>query len=146
MKNAGDILREKGRDIYTTTPDTMVYEALEKMAEKDVGALVVFENDEMVGLISERDYARKVILKKRFSHDTPVADIMSENVVTVSPHTDLEICMELITKHRVRHLPVVEENDKIVGIVSIGDIVKGIIEHKEYIIDQLEKYIKGHPG
>jgi CBS domain-containing protein len=145
MKNARDILREKGKDIHTTTPEATVYEALAKMAEKDVGALIVFDNDRMVGLISERDYARKVILKQKFSKDTAVAEIMSKDVITVSPGTDLEICMELITRHRVRHLPVVD-NEKVVGIVSIGDIVKGIIEHKEHTIEQLEKYIKGHPG
>jgi CBS domain-containing protein len=145
MRNAEDILREKGRDIFTTSPAASVYEALEKMAEKDVGALLVYEEDRMVGLISERDYARKVILNDKFSRDTPVSDIMSPDVVTVGPATDLETCMELITRHRVRHLPVVKE-DRVVGIVSIGDIVKGIVEHKEYIIDQLKKYIKGHPG
>lgn len=146
MINAGDILREKGKDIYSTTPEATVYEALAKMAEKDVGALLVFENDRMVGLISERDYARKVILKRKFSKDTAVAEIMSTEVITVDPGTDLETCMELITRHRVRHLPVVDDGGEVVGIVSIGDIVKGIIEHKQHIIEQLEKYIKGHPG
>ena len=145
MKNAGDILREKGTDIFTISPEAKVYEALEKMAEKDIGALLVFEGKRLVGLISERDYARKVILKNKFSKDTPVSDIMSRDVLTVEPYTDLETCMELITEHRVRHLPVVKD-DEVVGIVSIGDIVKGIIEHKEYIIDQLKKYIKGQPG
>jgi CBS domain-containing protein len=145
MKNAGDLLKEKGSDIYTVTPDATVYDALAKMAEKDVGALVVIEGEELAGLISERDYARKVILKDKFSKDTLVGEIMTGEVVTVDPGTDLEICMELITVHRVRHLPVIKDND-LIGIVSIGDIVKGIIEHKEFIIEQLEKYIKGHPG
>jgi CBS domain-containing protein len=145
MRNARDILREKGKDIFTTTPQATVYEALTKMAEKDVGALMVFENDRLTGLISERDYARKVILKHKFSKDTAVAEIMSTNVITVTPLTNLETCMELITRHRVRHLPVVDD-DKVVGIISIGDIVKGIIEHKEHIIEQLEKYIQGQPG
>ncbi len=145
MKNAADILREKGTDIFTTKPETSVYEALEKMAEKDVGALLVYEDEKMVGLISERDYARKVILKNKFSRDTPVSDIMSADVVTVEPATDLETCMELITEHRVRHLPVVE-GGRVAGIVSIGDIVKGIVEHKEFLIEQLKKYIKGVPG
>jgi len=145
MKNAGDILREKGADTYTTEPTSTVYHALEQMADKDVGALLVFEGGRMVGLISERDYARKVILKNKFSKDTRVADIMSQDVITVAPTTDLETCMELITHHRVRHLPVVADGD-VVGIVSIGDIVKGIIEHKEFIIAQLETYIKGGQG
>ena len=142
MKNAGDILREKGAETYTTDPASTVFHALELMAAKDIGALLVFEGGRMVGLISERDYARKVILKHKFSKDTPVADIMTRDVITVTPSTDLETCMELITNHRVRHLPVVE-NDQVVGIISIGDIVKGIIEHKEFIIAQLETYIKG---
>jgi len=145
MKNAGDILRGKGTQTYTTDPGSTVFQALEQMADKDVGALLVFDGDRMVGLISERDYARKVILKNKVSKDTPVADIMSTEMVTVSPSTDLETCMQLITEHRVRHLPVVEDG-RVVGIVSIGDIVKGIIEHKEFIITQLEKYIKGSPG
>jgi CBS domain-containing protein len=145
MRNAGDILREKGSAIFTIGPQATVYEALEKMAAKDIGALLVFEGERMVGLISERDYARKVILKHKFSKDTPVSDIMSGDVITVDHHTDLEHCMELITAHRVRHLPVVQD-DEVVGIISIGDIVKGIIEHKEFIIEQLKKYIKGHPG
>jgi CBS domain-containing protein len=145
MKNAGDILRGKGTETYTTDPGSTVFQALEQMADKDVGALLVFDGDRMVGLISERDYARKVILKNKFSKDTPVADIMSTEMITVSPATDLETCMQLITEHRVRHLPVVEDG-RVVGIVSIGDIVKGIIEHKEFIITQLEKYIKGSPG
>ena len=142
MKNAGDILREKGVETFTTDPASSVLHALELMAAKDIGALLVFEGDRMVGLITERDYARKVILMHKFSKDTPVADIMTKDVITVTPSTDLETCMELITNHRVRHLPVVE-NDQVVGIISIGDIVKGIIEHKEFIIAQLETYIKG---
>lgn len=145
MKNAGDLLKEKGSDIYTVPPDASVYDALTKMAEKDVGALLVMEGGKMAGLISERDYARKVILKDKFSKETLVEEIMTGEVITVEPGTDLEICMELITVHRVRHLPVVQDGD-LIGIVSIGDIVKGIIEHKEFIIEQLEKYIKGHPG
>lgn len=145
MRNADDILREKGSEVFTTEPDAKVYEALKKMAEKDVGALLVYEGDRMVGLISERDYARKVILKNKFSKDTPVAEIMSADVVTVEPGTDLETCMQLVTEHRVRHLPVVED-DSVVGIVSIGDIVKGIIGHKEHLIKQLKNYIKGKPG
>jgi CBS domain-containing protein len=145
MKNAGDILREKGAETYTTDPASTVFHALEQMAAKDVGALLVFDGGRMVGLISERDYARKVILKNKFSKDTPVAEIMSKEMITVTPATDLETCMELITHHRVRHLPVVADGE-VVGIVSIGDIVKGIIEHKEFIIAQLETYIKGGQG
>jgi len=115
---------------------------LQQMAEKDVGALIVFEGDQMVGLISERDYARKIVLKNKFSRETAVAEIMTRDVVTVSPGKNLEECMELITHHRVRHLPVLED-ERVLGIISIGDIVKGIIGHKEFIIEQLEYYIKG---
>jgi CBS domain-containing protein len=96
----------------------------------------------MVGLISERDYARKIVLKNKFSRETAVSEIMSRDVVTVAPDKNLEECMEVISEHRVRHLPVVEE-DRVLGIISIGDVVKGIIDHKEFIIEQLEYYIKG---
>jgi len=142
MKTARDLLREKGTQIYSTSPDATVYDALQQMAEKNVGALIVFEGDRMVGLISERDYARKIVLKNKFSLETAVAEIMSRDVVAVPPDKNLEECMELITNQRVRHLPVVED-DRVIGIISIGDIVKGIIEHKEFIIEQLEYYIKG---
>jgi CBS domain-containing protein len=138
-----DILREKGDRVYGTSPDATVYEALQKMDRYDVGALVVFDGDKMVGIISERDYARKMILKGKHSQDTPVRDIMTTAVTTVTPDKNLEECMELFTDKRTRHLPVIE-NDRLTGIISIGDIVKGIIEHKEFVIEELEKYIKGH--
>jgi len=142
MYTVRDVLREKGAQVHTTTPDTTVYEALKVMAEKNLGALVVFEKGEMVGIISERDYARKMILRGKHSQDTPVAEIMTTRVTTVTPDQNLEICMELISDKHVRHLPVIEE-ERVVGIISIGDIVKGIISHKESVIEQLEKYIKG---
>jgi CBS domain-containing protein len=142
MKTARDLLREKGTQVYSTSPDASVYDALQQMADKNIGALIVFEGDRMVGLISERDYARKIVLKNKFSRETAVAEIMSRDVVTVSPDRNLEECMEVITARRVRHLPVVED-DHVLGIISIGDIVKGIIEHKEFVIEQLEYYIKG---
>lgn len=142
MRTVRDILREKGSEVASIAPDATVYEALSLMAEKNIGGLVVLENDRITGLISERDYARKVILKGKHSQDTPVRQIMTEKVITVDPTVNLDKCMELITYHRVRHLPVVE-NDNLVGIISIGDIVKGIITHKEFIIEQLEHYIKG---
>ncbi|MFZ0612278.1 MAG: CBS domain-containing protein [Desulfobacterales bacterium] len=142
MKTARDLLREKGSQIYSTAPDATVYDALQLMAEKNIGALIVFDGDRLIGLISERDYARKIVLKNKFSRETAVADIMTRDVVTVAPDKNLEDCMELITRHRVRHLPVIE-NDHVLGIISIGDIVKGIIDHKEFVIEQLEYYIKG---
>jgi CBS domain-containing protein len=142
MKIIKDILEAKGHEVYTISPDATVYEALNLMAEKNVGALVILEGETLAGLISERDYARKVILKGKFSKDTPVHEIMSREPVIVTMDDDLEQCMELMTDNRVRHLPVVEER-RLIGIISIGDVVKGIIDHKEFIIQQLEKYIKG---
>ncbi len=142
MKTVRDILREKGDTVYSIAPDATVYEALALMADKNIGGLVVLEKDQIVGLISERDYARKVILKEKHSQDTPVRKIMATNVITVDPDKDIEECMELMTDHRIRHLPVIAD-EKLSGIISIGDIVKEIITHKEYIIEQLENYIKG---
>jgi CBS domain-containing protein len=142
MKIVRDILTGKGFEVYTISPDAMVYEALQMMADKNVGALMVVSNNEVEGMISERDYARKVALKGKFSKDIPVRDIMTTHIVKVNPFQDIESCMELMSDKHVRHLPVVE-NDRIVGIISIGDIVKAIIEHKEEIINQLENYIKG---
>ncbi len=142
MRNVRDILREKGDAVYSISPDDTVYNALKLMAGKNVGALLVFEGDRLAGLISERDYARKIVLKDKFSKETRVREIMTADVVTVTPDMDLEECMELITNRRLRHLPVIEEG-RVVGIISIGDIVKGIIDHKEYVIGQLENYIKG---
>lgn len=142
MKTVKDILRAKGSKVYSISPDATVYEALNRMADKNVGALLVLELEQIVGLISERDYARKTILMGRFSKETAVKEIMTTNVITVGPGEDLEKCMELFTDKHVRHLPVIED-EKIIGIISIGDVVKGVIDHKEFIIQEQEKYIKG---
>jgi CBS domain-containing protein len=142
MKTVKDILRAKGSKVYSISPHATVYEALNRMADTNVGALLVLEVEQIVGLISERDYARKTILKGRFSKETAVKDIMTTNVITVGPGEDLEKCMELFTDKHVRHLPVIED-EKIIGIISIGDVVKGVIDHKEFIIQEQEKYIKG---
>jgi CBS domain-containing protein len=142
MKTVKDILGAKGSKVYSISPDATVYEALNRMAEKNVGSMLVFEGKDLVGLISERDYSRKTILKGRFSKDTAVREIMTTSVVSVHPDDDIEECMELFTDKRVRHLPVIEKG-KVVGIVSIGDIVKSIIDYKEFIIEELENYIKG---
>jgi CBS domain-containing protein len=142
MRTVRDILREKGTAVYSILPDATVYDALKMMADRNVGALIVLDGDRMVGKISERNYARRVILKHKLSTETAVREIMNVDVVTVTQNTNLEKCMELITEYRVRHLPVVEK-DRVVGIISIGDIIKGIIGHKENIIAQLEGYIKG---
>ncbi len=144
MRNVRDILRDKGTAVYSISPEDTVYDALKLMAEKNVGALLVLDGDRLAGLISERDYARKIILEDRSSRETKVKEIMTTDVLTVTPDKDLDECMELITEKRKRHLPVVE-NDRVLGIISIGDIVKGIIDHKEFLIGQLESYIKGYP-
>jgi CBS domain-containing protein len=142
MKTVKDILRAKGSKVHSISPDATVYEALKRMAKKDVGAMVVFEGDDLLGLISERDYARKTVLKGRLSKETAVREIMTTAVVTVHPDEDIETCMELFTDKHVRHLPVIKKG-KVVGIVSIGDVVKSIIDYKEFIIEELENYIKG---
>ena len=142
MRSVKDILEEKGTQVYAVSPNATVYEALQIMADKNVGALMVIEGDTVAGLISERDYARKIILKGKFSKDVPVREIMTADIIRIGPDNDVEYCMELMTDKRIRHLPVFE-NDRLIGIISIGDIVKAIIEHKEEIIEQLENYIKG---
>ena len=142
MRTVKDILRVKGSKVYSISPDDTVYEALKRMADQNVGALLVFEGKDLLGLISERDYSRKTILKGRLSKATAVREIMTTAVVTVHPDDDIEACMELFTDKHVRHLPVIDK-EKVVGIVSIGDIVKSIIDYKEFIIEELENYIKG---
>jgi CBS domain-containing protein len=144
VKNVRDILREKGTAVYSVSPDDTVYDALKLMAEKNVGALVVLDGDRLAGIISERDYARKIVLKDKLSKETKVKEIMTIEMVIITPAMDLDECMELMTENRTRHLPVVED-DRVLGIISIGDVVKGIMDHKEFLIGQLESYIKGHP-
>lgn len=142
MTSIRQLLDKKGSDIWSTTPDASVYDALLLLAEKNVGALLVLQEGELVGIISERDYARKVALRGKASVKTPVKEIMTENVVTVSPQTTVEEAMALMTDKRIRHLPVVEE-DILVGVISIGDLVKSIIAKQEVMINQLENYISG---
>ena len=140
------ILGRKGSEIYSVSPDATVYEALEKMAEKDVGALVVMSGTTLLGVMSERDYARKVILKDRSSREMKVHEIMSSPAVTISPSTSIDECMYRMTEQRCRHLPVVED-DRVVGLVSIGDVVNWIISAQDLTIHQLEDYITGkYPG
>jgi CBS domain-containing protein len=143
VKTVQQILRSKGSAFWFVTPDTMVYEALQLMAEKDVGALLVLNSGaQLVGIISERDYARKVILKGKSSLDTPVREIMSHPVTTVGPEQTVEGCMAVMTEKRVRHLPVLV-TDRVVGVVSIGDVVKASLDEKDFLIKQLENYITG---
>ncbi len=142
MKTVWELLQAKGHEYWSVTPDTSVYDALKLMADKNVGAVLVLAADKLVGIISERDYARKVILKGKLSKKTRVSEIMSDKVVCVTPERSVEECMALMTEKRVRHLPVLE-GDKLVGVISIGDVVKAIISEQEFIIEQLEHYISG---
>jgi CBS domain-containing protein len=142
MKTVRELLRAKGYDIWSVAPDDSVYDALKLMADKNVGAVLVIEAGNLVGILSERDYARKVILKGKTSKDTPVREIMTEKVVYVRPDQTSDECMALMTNKRVRHLPVVED-DQLIGIISIGDVVKAIMSHQEFMIEQLENYITG---
>ena len=140
MKSVRQVLKDKGYSVETITPQASVYEALQKMANRELGALIVFEGGEICGLFSERDYARKVVLQGRFSKDTRVEEIMTRRVITVEPQQTVEDCMVLMTDKHIRHLPVVEEG-RLVGIVSIGDIVKAVIEAQRLTIEELETYI-----
>jgi CBS domain-containing protein len=142
MKTIRELLHEKGDKVWTIAPDTSVYHALEEMAQHGIGSLVVVENGRPVGLISEREYSLKVALKGRSSRDTQVRDIMTRRVAVATPSETIEECMALMTEKRVRHLPVIEDG-KLVGLVSIGDLVKAIISEQQFIIEQLEHYITG---
>ena len=134
------ILETKGRDVWSISPQTPVYDALTLMADKDVGALVVISEGRVVGMFSERDYARKIILKGRSSKETLVADIMTKSVCYVPPWRTLDECMALMTAKHIRHLPVLEKG-KLVGILSIGDVVKAIISEQEFVIHELEAFV-----
>jgi CBS domain-containing protein len=141
-KTVHQLLSEKGSAVSTVAPDASVYEALERMAADDIGALVVVEDGRLAGMLSERDYARKVILLGRASRDTRVREVMTERVVTVSPSESVGHCMQVMTERRIRHLPVVDDG-ALVGLVSIGDLVKSIIAEQAFEIEQLQGYIAG---
>ncbi|HEX6592685.1 MAG TPA: CBS domain-containing protein [Moraxellaceae bacterium] len=143
MKTVADILKTKGSaQTYTISPEATVLEAITLMAEKGIGALVVTQGEEVVGIISERDYARKVVLMERSSYSTDVSAIMSANVITVSPRESNEFCMTMMTEKRLRHLPVIDDG-RLIGLISIGDLVKDIISDQQSLIHQLESYIRG---
>ena len=142
MKTVAQLLVSKPHGVLSITPDTDVYHALQLMAEKNVGALLVLDGDTLVGIFSERDYARKIILVGKSSKDTLVREIMSSHVLYVRPQQTIEDCMALMTDKRVRHLPVLDEQ-RVVGVISIGDVVKGIISEQEFMIEQLQNYIAG---
>jgi CBS domain-containing protein len=142
METVRSMLRHKGSDIFWLTPDSTVYEAVAMMADKSVGALLVLSGGKLAGIVSERDYARKVILKGKHSHEMQVKEIMTSPVFTVSPGHSVEDCMRVITAHRIRHLPVMD-GDALLGMISIGDVVRSIISTQAHAIDQLSGYIEG---
>jgi CBS domain-containing protein len=142
MTNVAHLLHAKGHAVWSVPPDASVYEAIKLMADKGVGALLVMEGKRLVGIVSERDYARKVILQGKSSRDTPIREIMTSKVFYVRPEQTVEDCMALMTAHRIRHLPVLDD-DQVRGVVSIGDLVKAVISEQEVRIQQLEQYIMG---
>ena len=140
MHTVKDILSEKGKVIWSVSPETKVFDALKLMAEKNIGAVLVIKDNSVKGIFSERDYARKVILEGRSSHEINVDEIMSPRVLYVTLDTAIDECMLLLTEKKIRHLPVYE-NENLVGIISIGDVVKELLARKDLIIDQMERYI-----
>lgn len=141
MKTVRQLLNEKKRPgIFSVAPNATVYQALQLMAEKDIGAVLVVEQDKLVGIFSERDYARKVVLQGKTSAGTPIADIMTRKVVYVRPEQTIEDCMAIMGDKRIRHLPVME-NDALIGVLSVTDLVRETIAEKEFLIQQLENYI-----
>jgi CBS domain-containing protein len=142
MKLVNHLLDNKGRNIVSIAPDASVFDAIKLMADKAVGSLLVMDGEAMLGIVTERDYARKVILKGRSSENTNVSEIMTQNVFTTSTAATVHACMELMTEHRIRHLPVVDD-DKVVGMLSLGDLVNAIISDQQEEIEQLEQYISG---
>jgi CBS domain-containing protein len=142
MTTVKSVLHTKGNNIYSIAPEATVFDALKIMAEKNIGALLVMQKEKVVGIFSERDYARKIVLKGESSHTTAVQDVMTSGVLSVHSEQSIDECMALMTNKHVRHLPVLE-NGNLIGLISIGDVVKAIISEHEYTIKQLENYITG---
>ena len=142
MTTVRQLLDQKGMNIWSVHPDVTVFDAVAEMAEKDIGSLIVMDGDELVGIITERHYARNVVLKGKSSPATPVRDIMERHVIIARPEQSVEQCMALISQKRVRHLPVLE-GKKLIGMVSIGDLVKSMVGDQKFMIEQLEHYIHG---
>jgi len=146
MKTAAEILKSKAKQaVHTIAPDDSVLDAVKLMADKDIGALLVMDADRIAGIITERDYARKIVLMSRSSKETPVREIMTSAVMFVHPGQTSDECMVLMTENRLRHLPVID-GDKLLGLISIGDLVKSIISEQRFTIEQLEHYISGERG
>lgn len=140
MGKVKNILKTKGHAVFSVTPDVTVYKAIELMCEKNIGGLLITEDEKLKGIFTERDYARKLILKGKSSKDTLISELMTANPISVTPDSTIEECMKLMTDKRIRHLPVVE-NDKLIGMISIGDVVRFIIDEQKGIIEYLENYI-----
>lgn len=143
MTTVNQLLQIKGNDVWSVTPNTTTFDAVKLMADMNIGSLLVIENGDIVGIFSERDYARKVALLNRSSRTTPVGEIMSSPVVSVRPDQNLQKCMALMTDKRIRHLPVIDDEGELMGIISIGDVVKAVISEQEVIINHLQDYISG---
>ena len=140
MAKVRNVLDVKGRSVYSVEPAVMVIKAIELMCEKNIGGLLIVENGKLAGIFTERDYARKLILKGKSSKDTPIGELMTPNPFTVSPDTSIDECMQMMTSKHIRHLPVVE-GDQLIGMISIGDVVRQVIEEQKSIIEHLESYI-----
>lgn len=140
MKSVSQVLSSKSAQVYSVSPETTVFEALEVMMNKNISALVVMEGNKLCGIFTERDYARKIVLKGKSSKDTPVSEIMTAELITVSPSDTIEHCMNIMTERHIRHLPVIQDN-QVFGMISIGDAVKSIIEVQRSTIEQLQSYI-----
>ena len=136
------LLDKKGNEIHAVSPDATVFDAIKLMSERGVGALLVMQDDQLTGVISERDYTRKVILKGRSSTSTTVQEIMTSNIITLAPDNNIDQCMALMNENQIRHLPIVE-NGRVMGVVTIMDVIKNILSEKEFIIEQMESYIAG---
>ena len=143
MGKVRNILEGKGNNVFSVEPTTIVYQAIETMAQKNIGGLLICENGKLVGIFTERDYARKLILKGKSSKDTPIKDLMTANLVTVTPETTIDDCMRAMVGRHIRHLPVLD-NGNLLGLISIGDVVQFVIEEQKGIIEHLEHYITGH--
>lgn len=140
-----EILNHKGTQVWSIAPEAMVFDAIQLMSDRNIGALLVTEGNKLIGILTERDYTRKIVLKGKSSKQTPVREILSGDLIHVTPHHTVEECLRLMTDHRVRHLPVLE-GENIAGLVSIGDLVNWIISAQSHTINQLQTYIAGYPG